>query len=56
MEKIENKFYTRVRIDKFACLVAIDNFCCNLISEYLVEKLGLTIVNHLLPYEMKHYG
>ena len=55
MEKLDNRFYTRVLVDKYASLVIIDDFSCNLISSYAVEKLGLSVVDHLCPYEIMRY-
>ena len=55
MEKLDNRFYTRVMVDKCACLMIIDDFSCNLISSYAVEKLGLSVVDHPCPYEIKRY-
>lgn len=52
---METKFYTLVKVNKYACLVVIDDFYCNLIYEYVVEKFGLIVVAHLGPYEMKRY-
>ena len=55
MEKLDSRFYTRVIVDKYASLVIIDDFSCNLISTYAVEKLGLLVVNHPCPYEIMRY-
>ena len=55
MEKLDSRFYTRVIVDKYASLVIIDDFSCNLISTYAVEKLGLSVVDHPCPYEIMRY-
>ena len=55
MEKLDNRFYTQVLMDKNAILVLIDDFSCNLISTYAVEKLGLSVVDHPCPYEIMRY-
>ena len=55
MEKLDNRFYTQVLVDKYAILVIIDDFNCNLISTYAVEKLGLSVVDHPYPYEIMRY-
>ena len=52
MEKIEDKFYTQVTVDEHGCLVIIDDFCCNLISTYAVEKLELSVVDHPCLYKI----
>ena len=55
MEELDSRFFTRVIIDKYATLVLIDDFNCNLISTYVVEKLGLSVVDHPCPYEIMRY-
>ena len=52
MEKLDNRFYTRVMVDEYVNLVIIDDFSCNLVSTYAVEKLGLLVIDHPCPYEM----
>ena len=56
MEKLDSRFYTRVIVDKYASLVIIDDFSCNLIFSYAVEKLGLSVIDHPCPYEIVRYN
>ena len=42
-------------VDKYTIFVIIDDFNCNLISTYAVEKLGLSVVDHPCPYEIMRY-
>ena len=55
MEKLDSGFYTQVMVDKYASLVIIDDFSCNLISTYAIEKLGLSVIDHPCPYEIMRY-
>ena len=56
MEKMENIFYTRAKVDEYIALVRIDECDCNLISSYAVEKLGLKVEDHPSPHEISRYG
>lgn len=53
---MENIFNTRVRIEKYACLVVTNDFSRNLICGYAVEKMSLIVVDHPCSYEMFHYN
>ena len=51
---MENQFHIKVNVGKYVCLVRIDSFCTNLISEYAVTQLGLKVENHPYPYKLNY--
>ncbi|XP_070046662.1 uncharacterized protein [Nicotiana tomentosiformis] len=56
-EQRENIFHTRCEIKDKICSIIIDNgSCANVVSAYLVEKLGLEWTKHPRPYRLQWFN
>ena len=53
---METKFHIRIKIEEHGYLARLDSFCENLVSEYMVARLGLKVEFHPYRYTLYRYN